>query len=72
MPGLWLGILLAFAAVTDYTVSKSDIDFNLKPDFRMETTVIYYDVIDSVGYDGIRTFNQDSIVYYDRVRRRNK
>jgi len=72
MTGLWLGILLAFAAVTDYTVSKSDIDFNLKPDFRMETTVIYYDVIDSVGYDGIRTFNQDSIVYYDRVRRRNK
>ena len=72
MTGLWLGIFLAFAAVTDYTVSKSNIQMNWRPDVRMERVVHYYDVIDSVGYDGLRIMKQDSIVYYDRVRKRNK
>jgi hypothetical protein len=71
MTGLWLGIFLAFAAVTDYTVSKSNIQMNWKPDVRMETTVIYYDVFE-FGEDGMRTITKDSIVYYDRVRKRNK
>jgi hypothetical protein len=45
---------------------------NWKPDVRMERTVIYYDKFESVGMDGLRTMSQDSIVYYDRVRKRNK
>jgi len=71
MPGLWLGIFLAFAAVTDYTISKDNIHLNLKPDIRMERTVIYYDVFE-FGEDGMRTITRDSIVYYDRVRGKKK
>jgi hypothetical protein len=73
LSGLWLGILLGFAVITDYTLQNNQIpELNLKPDVRMERTVIYYDVFE-FGEDGMRTITKDSIVYYDRVRKkRNK
>ena len=73
MSALWLGILLGFAVITDYTLQNNQIpELNLKPDVKMERTVIYYDVFEFEA-DGMRTITKDSIVYYDRVRgRKNK
>ena len=73
MSTLWMILFGAFLCAADYTVQNNQIPkLNWRPDVRMERNIIYYDVIDSVGIDGIRTFNQDSIVYYDRVRGKNK
>ena len=71
MSTLWLIIFGAFLCATDYTVQNNHIPkLDWKPQPRIERNVIYYDKIDSIGYDGMRFFEVDSIVYYDRVRKR--
>ena len=66
----WI-LLGAFLFATDYTVQNNHIPkVDWKPKPRMERNVIYYNKIDSIGLDGIKIFEKDSIVYYDRVRNR--
>ena len=73
MSTLWMIIFGAFLVATDYTVQNNHIpQLDLVPTPKIERNVIYYDVIDSVGFDGIRFFESDSIVYYDRVRKTKK
>jgi len=62
MSTLWLIIFGGFLVVTDYTVQKTGINWDFKPDPKLKTEVIYYDRIDSVGYDGLYFFTQDSVV----------
>jgi len=73
MPAIWIVLFLGFGFAVDYTTQNNHIPkINIVPDVRMEMTVHYYDVIDSIGYDGLHIMSQDSVVYYDRVRGEDK
>ena len=68
-------LFFGFLFAADYTMSKHDpIYLNLVPDPKVSTEVIYYDRIDSVGYDGLYFSTQDSVVnyYVGRENRRGK
>ena len=62
MSTLWLIILGCFLVVTDYTVQKSDINWDFKHDPKMKREVIYFDKIEFK--DGYRVITQDSVVNY--------
>jgi hypothetical protein len=66
MSTLWLIIFGGFLVVTDYTVQKTGVDWDFKPDPKLKVEIIYYERIDSVGIDGLRTFTLDSIVYTNK------
>ena len=74
MSTLWLIIFGSFLVMTDYTVQKTGIDWDFKPDPKLKTEIIYYERIDSVGMDGLRIFTLDSIIYTnkDETLRRTK
>jgi len=51
--GLWLGILLGFALVTDFTLQKSGpIEIDWAPDaLKPRVEEVVYDRIEQIGYD---------------------
>jgi len=62
MSNLILILLGAFMVMADYTVSKSDINLDFKPDPKLRREVIYFDRIEF--QDGYRVITQDSVVNY--------
>ena len=63
MSTLWLLIFGGFLVVTDYTVQKTGVNWDFKPDPKLKIEIIYYERIENVGMDGLRTFTLDSIIY---------
>jgi hypothetical protein len=53
LSGLWLGILLGFAVITDYTVQKTNWE-NIHPfmiEYNVDIEILYFDKIEIVdGY----------------------
>ena len=66
MSTLWLIIFGGFLVMTDYTVQKTGIDWDFKPDPKLKTEIIYYERIENVGMDGLHTFTLDSIIYTNK------
>ena len=65
MSTLWMIIFGGFLVLTDYTVQKTGIDWDFKPDPKLKVEIIYYDKIE-VGVDGLHHFTQDSIIYTNK------
>ena len=51
--GLWLGIILGFAVITDFTVQKSNFQgIDWKPDaLKPKVEEFVFDRIEQIGYD---------------------
>ena len=62
MGNLMLILLGVFLVIADYTVQKSDINLNFKPDPKMRMEVVYFDRVEF--NDGYRVITQDSVVNY--------
>lgn len=73
MSTLWIIILGVFALATDYTVQNNHIPkLDITPQPKMERNVIHYETYENFGMDGMHTTYQDSIVYYEKKRKRNR